>query len=88
MKSISATDARKNWFELIQQAGKPGVIVNINHRDLPNVVLMSAEEFDGWQETMEIMANPIVMNHIQKGLQEIQSKKTVQLDSVKKKLKL
>lgn len=70
MKNISATNARKQLFALIEQAGKPGSFISITHRDLPNVVLMSYEEFEGWVETMEIMSDPQLMKDIQEGVKE------------------
>jgi len=88
MKSISATNARNQWFSLIEQAGKPGAFVAISHRDLPDVVIMSVDEFEGWQETIEIMSNPTLVEQIQKGLNEIKSEKTTNLDAVKKKIKM
>ena len=88
MKSVSATDARSQWFDLIEQAGKPGSFISINHRDLPDVVLMSFDEFEGWVETMEIMASPSLVEQIQKGLSEVNSGKRRSLDEVKKRLKM
>jgi prevent-host-death family protein len=82
---MSATDARKNWFKLIDQAGKPGSVIAIKHRDLPDVVLMSAEEFEGWIETMEIMADSKLMKDIRNGLKD---KKAIAWEDVKAELDL
>ncbi len=79
MKSISATDARKQWFAIIEQAGKPGVFLTIKHRDLPDVVLMSIEEFEGWQETLEILSDSSLMNDIREAMQE---RRTVPLEEL------
>lgn len=81
MKNISATDARKKWFELIKQAGKAGIIITIQHRDLPDVVLMSVDEFEGWQETLEIMSDPKLMKDICAGLKD---KRSVRWEYLKK----
>ncbi len=70
MKSYNATDARKIWFELIEQAGKPGSIISIKHRNLPDVILMSFDEFEGWQETLEIMSDPKLMKDIRDSLED------------------
>lgn len=79
MKTVSATDARKRWFELIEQAGKAGVVITIQHRDLPDVVLMSVEEFEGWQETLEIMSDSQLMKDIREAMQE---KKVIPLEKL------
>jgi antitoxin YefM len=88
MKSVSATNARRQLFDLIEQAGKPGSFVSITHRDLPDVVLMSYDEFEGWIETMEILTSPSLVEQIQNGISEISSGKKTSLASIKKKLKM
>lgn len=70
MKSVSATNARRQLFDLIEQAGKPGSFISITHRDLPGVVMMSYDEFEGWVETMEIMSDPKLMKDIQEGAKD------------------
>ena len=85
MKTISATNARKKLFDLIEQAGKPGTCISITHRDLPNVVLMSYDEFEGWMETMEIMSDPKLMKDIRDGVKD---KKAIAWEDVKKELDL
>ncbi|MBU0457852.1 type II toxin-antitoxin system Phd/YefM family antitoxin [Patescibacteria group bacterium] len=88
MKRISATNARKQLFDLIEQAGRPGVFIGISHRDLPDVVMMSVDEFEGWIETMEIMASPTLVKKIEAGLKEVNSGQMTSLEDVKKKLKM
>lgn len=86
MKSISATNARSQLFALIEQAGKPGSFVSITHRDLPDVVMMSAEEFEGWIETMEIMSDTQLMKDIAIGIKEKKEGGTVSLEDVLSKI--
>jgi len=57
-KIISATDARKNFFQLLRLAGKPKNRVIITLEGNPPVIMLSQEEFDGWMETLDIMSNP------------------------------
>jgi len=91
-RHVTATEARKNLFELIATAGKPGAFVMISHEGTPKVVMMSLEEFEGWQETLEIMSDPELAKDIRKDLKQIRSgkkmKDTVDFETVKKQLKL
>ncbi|MFH0770804.1 MAG: type II toxin-antitoxin system Phd/YefM family antitoxin [Candidatus Peregrinibacteria bacterium] len=90
-KSMTATEARKNFFTVIDAAEHPGVSVIITHAGLPKVVVMSFEEFEGWQETMEIMSDPELSNDIIKSLKRIKEGKkldTVDYDTFRKSLKL
>ncbi|MBI4129314.1 type II toxin-antitoxin system Phd/YefM family antitoxin [Candidatus Peregrinibacteria bacterium] len=82
MKTVSATDARSHLFNLIEQAGNPGVFIAIKHRDLPDVVLMSIDEFEGWQETLEIMSDPDLMQDIHAAMRE---RKTVSLEDLERR---
>lgn len=82
MKTVSATDARSHLFDLIEQAGKPGSFIAIKHRDLPDVVLMSIGEFEGWQETLEIMSDTALMKDIRAAMQE---QKTVTLEDLERR---
>lgn len=86
MKRISATEARRKWFDLLKQAGKPGVFIVVQHRDQPDVVMMSIDEFEGWMETMEILSDSKLMKDIQEGVAEKEAGETVPLEDVLKKL--
>ena len=54
----TASEARKNLFDLIKSAGTGAVAHQINLRDGKSVILISREELDGWLETLDIMSNP------------------------------
>lgn len=95
-KTMTATQARKQFYAVIDAAEHPGVSVVITHGGLPKVVVMSYEEFEGWQETMEVLsmadADPSLDTDIQEGIKEMQSgkkpKDTVRLDALKKDFNL
>lgn len=53
--TISITDARKNIFKIADAVQKPGVYYTFTENGRPKAVLMSAEEFESWQETVEVM---------------------------------
>lgn len=49
------TEARKRIFEIAQEVQVPGVHYTFTEKGTPKAVLMSAEEFESWQETLEVM---------------------------------
>jgi prevent-host-death family protein len=53
--TLSITEARKNIFDLAEQAQRPGAYFTLTENGRAKVVLMSAEEFESWQETLEVM---------------------------------
>ncbi|MEA2097957.1 MAG: type II toxin-antitoxin system Phd/YefM family antitoxin [Patescibacteria group bacterium] len=52
---ISITKARNNLFKITDQIQKSGSYFTLTEHGSPKVVIMSAEEFDSWQETLEVM---------------------------------
>lgn len=55
--SVSATEARRTLFPLIQQVNDDHSPVEIVSRH-GNAVLMSAEDFASWQETAYLLRSP------------------------------
>ena len=55
--AISASEARSHLFPLLQQVNDDHVPVRINSKS-GDVVLMSAEDFDSWQETIYLLRSP------------------------------
>jgi antitoxin YefM len=55
--AISASEARSRLFPLIQQVNDDHVPVRISSRG-GDAVLMSAEDFDSWQETIYLLRSP------------------------------
>ncbi|HEU5418145.1 MAG TPA: type II toxin-antitoxin system Phd/YefM family antitoxin [Streptosporangiaceae bacterium] len=55
--AISASDARAHLFPLIQQVNDDHLPVRITSK-AGDAVLMSAEDFDSWQETIYLLRPP------------------------------
>lgn len=55
--TISATEARARLFPLIQQVNDDDLPVRISSKG-GDAVLMSAEGFDSWQETIYLLRSP------------------------------
>ncbi len=55
--AISASDARSRLFPLIQQVNDDHAPVRITSRS-GDAVLMSAEDYDSWQETIYLLRSP------------------------------
>ena len=86
--TIPASKARKDFFKLIQSADRPGASVTITVEGEAKVVMMSVEDFEGWKETLEVMEDKALMKGIREGLTDLNKKKTLPADEVKKMLKL
>lgn len=91
-KFMTATEARKNFYAVIDAAEHPGVAVAITHEGTPKVIVMSFEEYEGWQETMEIMSDPALDKDMEDAIKDMKAgklhKDTISLAEVKRRLKL
>lgn len=52
--ALASTEARKKFLSIVRDAGATYARYVITHRGRPEAVVMSAEEFEGWLETLEI----------------------------------
>lgn len=83
--TLPATKARQQFFKVIAAAEQPGHAITLTVNGEPKIVMMSVEDFEGWQETLEIMSDKKLMEGIRQGLK---GKKTFTESAVKKKLGL
>jgi antitoxin YefM len=87
-KTVTATEARKNFFTILQEIETPGVSVVITHEGHPKGVLMSVEEFEGWMETMDIMSDPQEVAEIKEGMKQAERGEVVSFEELTKELGL
>ncbi|MFC1613240.1 type II toxin-antitoxin system Phd/YefM family antitoxin [Patescibacteria group bacterium] len=71
--TISITEARNNFFEITDKAQKNREVFTLTEHGRPKAVIMSVDEFDSWQETLEIMNDPELMKDIKEAEKEIKS---------------
>jgi prevent-host-death family protein len=80
---LSITEARKNIFKLSDAVQKSGVYYTLVQHGRPKVVLMSADEFDSWQETMDVLREmPNLPKEIKKAREEFKRGEYVTLEAV------
>jgi len=90
--TISITEARKKIFDIAKQVQNPAVHYTLTERGRPKAVIMSAEEFESWQETMQVMQE---FPDLEKDIKEVENdfktgayKKYTTLDEILKKERL
>jgi len=66
--TISISEARKRIFDIADEVQKPGKQYTLTENGKPKVVLMSAEEFESWQETLEVIKD---FPNIDKDIKEV-----------------
>jgi len=53
--TISISEARKRIFEIADNVQSPNKVYTLTSDGKPKVVIMSAEEYESWLETMEVL---------------------------------
>lgn len=53
--TFSISEARKKIFEMAKKVQKPSTYYILTEKGRPKVAFMSAEEFESWQETLEVI---------------------------------
>ncbi|MBD3756024.1 MAG: type II toxin-antitoxin system Phd/YefM family antitoxin [Gammaproteobacteria bacterium] len=81
MLTLSATDARKTFFELIKQANQQHEIFEIQHKS-GNAVIMSADEFESLQETLHLLSSPDFKPLFESAVKQAESGETVSFEDV------
>ena len=82
MKSeITATDARRDFFEMVKGATEKHQIYRILHRKGP-VVLLSAEDYDNLIETLDLLSIPDFSNRLQESLKQVSKGETYSMEEV------
>lgn len=85
LTTITASEARKKLFELLENTSKGKGGYEIQLRGKGSAVLMNKDEFEGWLETIDIMSIP---GEAEKILKSAKSKKRYSWEKVKKMLNL
>jgi len=85
-KTLPITEARQSLTTLVDRANKrlDEYVITVNGK--PAAVLMSADEYEGWKETNEILADKKLMKDIRQSEKEIAEGKWHDWEDVKKEL--
>lgn len=53
--TLSISEARKKIFQIAKDIQKPYIYYTLTEKGRPQAVIMSANEFESWQETLEVI---------------------------------
>jgi prevent-host-death family protein len=77
METLSLSEAKMKLSELIEKVQSTDVEVVITKNGRPAAVLVSPDEFEGWQETITIKSDEDLMTEIKKGTTALKKKSKV-----------
>ena len=77
MKTLPLSEVKANLSKLVDQVEDRDERIVITRKGRPAAVLVSQDDLDSWQETLEIMSDPQFLADIRRGLRQIKRGQTV-----------
>jgi antitoxin YefM len=81
-KTIPITEARANLPQIIKAADERLDRTVITSNGKPAAVIMSYDEYEAWEETLEILSNPKAMRALRQADQDLANKNTFSFEQV------
>ena len=82
MKSnITATDARRDFFEIVKGATEKHQVYRIQHRK-GSVVILSEAEYDNLIETLDLLSTPGCLKSLKRSVDQMNNGETYTMDDV------
>ncbi len=85
-KTITLTEARKKLFKIASEVKSPNTSYHLTMSGKDGVVLISKEEFESWQETLEILSEPETIKDLKLAENDFKKGKYTNWEQAKKKL--
>ena len=79
--NISATDARRNFFEIVKGATEKHQIFRIQHPK-GSVVMLSEEEYESLIETLELLSIPGMLKSLNRSVNQMNDGDTYSMNEV------
>ena len=81
MKTVTATEARKDLFNLLKRSVRGHRQFRITHK-YGDVVLLSQEDYESLLETLELLSTPGLLKSVRQARREIARGDTYSLEEV------
>jgi antitoxin YefM len=81
MTTLTATDARREFFNVVKGAADKHHIYKIHHRH-GVVVIMSEDDYESMMETMELLSTPSFRKSLKRSVEQMKKGKTLSFDEV------
>jgi len=75
MKTLPLSEVKMKLSKLVDNVSSTDEEIVITKNGYPAAVLISADEFEGWKETLSVRSDDELMSDIKAGLSELKAKK-------------
>jgi antitoxin YefM len=69
-KTMSLKQARSRFSSLIDKADRLSERFIVTKNGTPKAIVMGADEYESWVETLELLSNPKAVKALEQGLKE------------------
>ena len=84
--TLSVSDARANLYNIVKEVGQNLRRFSITHQGQAKAVIISSEELEGWEETLDIMSNKKLYRQVRRSIKEAKQGKTIPFETVLQKI--
>lgn len=81
MITLTATDARRDFFDVVKGATDKHQVYRIHHRR-GSVVLMAEDDYDSLLESMELLSTPGFRKSLKRSIEQMRKGQTVSFEEV------
>lgn len=74
-RTIALKEARAKFSTLVDKADRLSERFVVTKNGLPKAVVMGADEFESWVETLELLSNPKAVKALERGLKQAKTGK-------------
>ena len=82
MKTLSLTEVKAKLSELVDEVESRDERIVITRKGRPAAVLVSQDDLDSWQETLEITSDRALMTELRRGIRQIKRGQTKSYEEV------
>ena len=82
MKTLSLSEVKARLSQLVDEVESRDERVVITRRGRPAAVLVSEDDLESWEETLEITSDRVLMTEIRRGVRQVKRGQTVTYEQV------
>src|SRR2546422_11195479 len=82
VKTLSLSEVKAKLSELVDEGESRDERIVITRKGRPAAVLVSQDDLDSWQETLEITSDRALMTELRRGIRQIKRGQTKSYDEV------
>ena len=79
---VSITQAKAKLLDLVRQLSETNDTIAITKNGIPEAVMLSMRKFEGFLETIDILADPEMMSQLKSSAQDVKSGRLIDLGEV------